>query len=719
MKRNQTTLFGVPVDQLTEDQAASELAELAEIISHHDRLYYEQDNPEITDAEYDALRFRNNAIETRFPKLRLPNSPSYRVGGEPAAGFKKIRHAVPMTSLDNALTIADIHDFIDTIRNFILELKNPSLAIGLVVEPKIDGLSCSLRYENGLLIRGVTRGNGIEGEDVTTNVKTIKDIPHKLVGKGWPDVLEIRGEVYMSDQDFLRLNEYQESLGLKGKVFANPRNAAAGSLRQKDPQITANRPLGFFAYTWGEVSTPFASTLWEARRKIRDWGFQLGQPSRLVNVVGSDFTTLSNYYNKMKVQRSSLGFSIDGVVIKVDRLDWQSRLGFVTRSPRWAIAWKFPPEQALTVIRSITIQIGRLGRATPVANLAPINVGGVLVSRATLHNEDEIKRKDIREGDTVVIQRAGDVIPQVVEVVTNRRPADSHPFTFPTECPDCGSRLARENDAAETYCTGGLVCPAQVKERLRHFVSRNAFDIEGLGELNIDLFYEKGLIRTPPDIFTLEERNRYSSNPISTWPGWGGKEKKRLSNLFNAINRARSISLDRFIYALGIRQVGEATARLLARHYISFSRWRSCMEDASDPQSDARKDLLSINGIGESMAQDIVTFFREPQMLEVLDQLTMPHNAQPLVKVNDFELPSLESPISGKTVVFTGTLETMTRSEAKAHAERLGANVTNSISQRTDYVVEGPGAGSKAKKARELGLRILTEQEWVDLVEKK
>jgi len=719
MEKNQTTLFGVPVEQLTDEQAASELAELAKIISYHDKLYHEQDQPEITDAEYDELRRRNAAIEARFPSLVLPNSPSHRVGTEPAAGFKKIRHAVPMTSLDNALTVDDIRDFIDTIRNFILELKNPNLAIELVVEPKIDGLSCSLRYESGRLARGVTRGNGIEGEDVTANVKTIKDIPHKLKGKGWPDVLEIRGEVYMSDEDFLKLNEYQESLGPKGKVFANPRNAAAGSLRQKDPNITASRPLHFFAYGWGEVSVPFTQTLWKARRKIKSWGFKLDEPSSLVKVVDSNCVALSNYYKKIQAKRSSLGFSIDGVVIKIDRLDWQSRLGFVSRSPRWAIAWKFPPEQALTVIQSITVQIGRLGRATPVANLAPINVGGVLVSRATLHNQDEIERKDIREGDTIVVQRAGDVIPQVVRVVKEHRPADSHPFNFPTHCPVCGSLLARETDAAETYCTGGLVCAAQAKERLRHFVSRNAFDIEGLGETNIDLFYEKNLIRTPVDIFTLEEGDRHSNEPISTWKGWRGKNK-RARKLFDAINRARTISLDRFIYALGIRQVGEATARLLARHYLSLTHWRKCMEEASDLESEARKDLLSINGIGDSVAEDIVSFFRERQMQEVLDKLTKPnHDDEPLVKVNDFEVSNIESPIAGKTVVFTGKLEKMTRSEAKAQAERLGAAVTNSVSKKTNYVVAGPGAGSKAKQARELGLRVLTEQEWLDLIEKR
>lgn len=723
MKNNRTTIFDVPVDQLTETQAASELAELAELILHHDQLYYERNQPEITDADYDALRHRNDAIERRFPHLILPNSPSHRVGVEPAVGFRKVRHAVPMTSLDNALTDNDVRDFIDTIRNFIRELKNSDVAIELVVEPKIDGLSCSLRYEDGRLVRGVTRGNGIEGEDVTANVKTIHDIPHKLKGTGWPEVLEVRGEVYMSDQDFLKLNEQQESAG--EKVFANPRNAAAGSLRQKDPQITKNRPLRFMAYAWGEVSTPFAETLWQARRKIEAWGFKLDKPSRLVKVVDSDCTALSEYYSEIQAQRSSLGFSIDGIVIKVDRLDWQNRLGFVSRSPRWAIAWKFPPEQALTVVRSIAVQIGRLGKATPVANLAPINVGGVLVSRATLHNEDEIKRKDIREGDTVLIQRAGDVIPQVVEVIKDRRPADSCPFVFPKKCPECGSTLSREMDAADTYCTGGLICPAQAKERLRHFVSRNAFDIEGLGELNIDLFYEKNLIQMPVDIFTLEERDGRSDNPISSWKGWGGKakkrgkESKRVRNLFDAINRARTIPLDRFIYALGIRQVGEATARLLARHYGSLANWRNSMTQAIDKESEARKELRSINGIGDSMVGDIVAFFAEPKMQALLDQLTKPTGkAGPLVTVTDFELPNIESPITGKTVAFTGTLETMTRSEAKARAERLGANVASSVSQKTDYVVVGPGAGSKAKKAQELGVKVITEQEWLELLGK-
>lgn len=714
MKKNRTTLFDVPVGQLTEEQASSELNELAERISRHDRLYYGKDQPEITDAEYDALRRRNIAIEDSFPHLILPDSPSRRVGTEPAAGFKKKRHAIPMTSLENALTQDHVRKFLDGIRNFILELHDQNVSIELVGEPKIDGLSCSLRYEKGLLVLGLTRGNGIEGEDVTANVKTIQDIPRRLQRKGWPDVLEVRGEVYMSDEDFIRLNEQQELVG--GKLFANPRNAAAGSLRQLDPGTTAQRPLRFFAYAWGEVSTPIAQTQWEARHKLKEWGFKLNEPSSLVDVVDSDYTTLSGYYENIHVQRSSLGFSVDGVVVKINRLDWQDRLGFDSRSPRWAIAWKFPPEQASTVVRNIVVQIGRLGRATPVANLAPINVGGVLVSRATLHNQDEIERKDIREGDTVIIQRAGDVIPQVVEVVIDRRPAHSLPYPFPTHCPVCGSTLAREEDAAETYCTGGLVCQAQAKERLLHFVSRNAFDIEGLGEKNIRLFYEKGFIRTPVDIFTLEERDRHSEPPLSSWKGWGDTSAR---NLFDAIDRARTISLDRFIFALGIRQVGEATARLLARHYLTLKNWCQSMEAAVEPDSDAREDLLSINGIGESTAEDIGSFFREPQNQEVLNRLYRPRDdGESLVTVRDFELLNMASPVSGKTVVFTGKMETMSRSEAKAHAERSGANVASSVSRKIDYVVTGPGAGSKEKEARKLGLTILSEREWLDLIGK-
>jgi DNA ligase (NAD+) len=621
-----------------------------------------------------------------------------------------------MTSLDNALSLEHVQkNFLDSIRNFIRELHDTNVPIDLVVEPKIDGLSCSIRYENGHIVSGLTRGNGVEGEDVTANVKTIKSIPHTLHGKDWPSVLEIRGEVYMSDDDFLKLNEQQE---LSGETpFANPRNAAAGSLRQLDSNITANRPLNFFAYAWGEVSKPFATTQWEARKQFEKWGFSLNEPSSLILVVKTDLTALSGYYNHLYAKRSSLGFSIDGIVVKVDRIDWQDRLGFDSRSPRWAIAWKFPPEQAQTVIRNISIQIGRTGRATPVANLVPIIVGGVLVSRATLHNEDEIKRKDIREKDMIIVQRAGDVIPQVVQVVKEHRPVDSHPYKFPTHCPVCGSLLYREKGEADTYCTGGLICAAQAKERLRHFVSRNAFDIEGLGDKNIDLFYDKNLIKTPVDIFTLKERDQKSEHPLSTWDGWRGK-KKRANNLFVAIERSRRIPLDRFIYALGIRQVGGAKARLLARHYRTLNNWRINMEKASIPDSEARKDLLSIDGIGESIAEDIVSFFREKQMQDILDQLIKPpHNQRALVTVTDFELSDTKSLIAGKTVVFTGTLKSMTRSEAKARAERMGANVTSSVSKKTDYVVAGPGAGSKENEARKLGLTILTEQQWLELME--
>lgn len=721
MKKLCTTLSNIPVSELTESQASSELSELAAIIEHHNQLYYMEDAPEISDAEYDELRRRNDAIELRFPTLVVPNSPSHKVGAEPSSTFRKIRHAVPMMSLDNAFTVDDVSDFISTIRNFIVEIKPPNEPIDLIAEPKIDGLSCSLRYQRGRLVYGVTRGNGIEGEDVTANVKTIEDIPRALLGRDWPEILEVRGEVYMSDKDFLKLNQEQEALGSKGKQFANPRNAAAGSLRQKNPHVTKSRPLRFFAYAWGEVSSSFALTLWDARKKLAAWGFTLNEPSSRVTVEDPKCAPLLDFYRSIEGRRSLLGFSIDGVVVKVDRLDWQDRLGFVSRAPRWAIAWKFPPERALTTVHQITVQVGRTGKITPVANLTPINVGGVLVSRATLHNQDEIERKDIREGDTVVIQRAGDVIPQVVEVVKDRRPDVSLPFVFPTHCPECNSILSRETDEADTFCTGGLVCPAQVKERLRHFASRNAFDIEGLGEENLNLFFEKDLILTPVDIFTLEERDKHSNAPISTWRGWGektkGGERKRATNLFKAIDHARIISLDRFIYSLGIRQVGEATARLLARHYGSLSNWRASMARAMDSNSDARNELTSINGIGKKMAQDIVAFFSEPQMQDLLDQLTEPSKGKPpLVKVTDFVLTTTDSTITGKTVVFTGTLEKMTRSEAKARAERLGANVSSSVSKKADYLVAGPGAGAKAKNAAALGVKILSEDEWLALI---
>ena len=733
MARDRTSFFDKQVELLTPQEAAVELAELADLIAYHDKLYHEKAHPEITDASYDGLRQRNDSIEAQFPELIRLDSPSRRVGAAPAAGFKKVQHAVPMLSLNNGFFRQDIFDWLDGIRNFLLELKDPSVLIEIVCEPKIDGVSLGIRYEQGAIVSAATRGNGLEGEDVTANVKTISEVPQRLQGHGWPDVLEVRGEIYMTNEDFLKLNEQQEQSG--GKLFANPRNAAAGSLRQLDPNVTASRPLRFYAYTWGDLSKPIADTQWDARQKLRGWGFSINEPSRLAKIIDGDLADLSGYYDDLQLQRSGLGFSIDGTVLKINRLDWQVRLGFVSRSPRWAIAWKFPPEQALTVIESIQCQVGRTGKITPVAFLKPINVGGVLVQRATLHNEDEIVRKDIRIGDTVIVQRAGDVIPQLLAVKKEQRPAFSERYKFPDKCPVCGSQLDRKPGKADTYCTGGLVCSAQVVERLKHFVSRDAFDIEGLGDKNIEVFHDRGMIRTPVDIFTLESRDESSPPrragqsiasdgfghaggqalpPLREWEGWGEVSAR---NLFDAIQRARTISLDRFIYALGIHQVGQATARLLARKYLTLDNWRKCMEAAQNKDSEAYADLLAINGIGASIVDDLLEFIAEPHNRQIQEELTGAEPGQtPLVIVTNFERPASVSPLSGKTVVFTGTLERMSRNEAKARAEALGANVAGSVSRKTDYVVVGPGAGSKEKKAKELGLTILTEQQWLDLI---
>jgi DNA ligase (NAD+) len=714
MARNRTTLFDTPPDQLSEAEARSELNELAGLIAEHDRLYHEMDQPEITDGEYDALRRRNAAIEAHFPGLIRPDSPSRRVGAAPVAGFRKVRHRTPMMSLDNAFTPEDIRDWLNGIRSFLRELNDPQVAIALACEPKIDGLSCALRFERGRLAGAATRGNGLEGEDVTENVRTIRSVPQILKGRGCPDVVEVRGEIYMTDADFLRLNEQQAAAG--AKLFANPRNAAAGSLRQIDPAITAARPLRFSVHGLGAVSKPFAATHSEALAQIERWGFQAQALSRMVTVSDADLSGLVTYYDELEQTRAQLGFSIDGIVLKVDRLDWQGRLGSVEsrRAPRWAVAWKFPPERAVTVVEDIHCQVGRSGKITPVAHLKPISVGGVLVRRATLHNADEIERKDIRIGDTVVIQRAGDVIPQVVEALPEKRPKDSAAYRFPSRCPVCGSRLARRAGEVDIYCTGGLVCSAQTVERLKHFASRGAFDIEGLGEKNIELFFNAGLIRTPVDLFTLEARDGERHPPLREWEGWGERSAR---NLFDAIRRARSIPLDRFIYALGIRQVGDASARLLARHYRSLAHWREAMTAAQDRASEAYADLLSINGVGAGMADDILGFMAEPHNREVLDGLTSaPDGAAPLVAVTELERPADASPIAGKTVVFTGTLAAMSRSEAKAQAEALGANVAGAVSSKTDYVVAGPGAGSKEKKARQMGVAVLTERQWLELI---
>lgn len=690
---------GIPVEDLTRAQAKWELTRLAAELRHHDDRYYQDDAPEISDADYDALKRRNAAIEERFPKLVLPDSPSGRVGAEPAAGFAKIRHALPMLSLDNAFDEEDVRDFFEGVRRFIKELKDdPTIPIEAVAEPKIDGLSASLRYEDGAFVQGATRGDGAEGEDITANLKTVADIPQTLAGAGWPKVLEVRGEVYMSRPDFFALNQRQEAAG--EKIFANPRNAAAGSLRQLDSSITASRPLGFFAYGWGEVSEPIDGSQWAVLQRFKDWGFSTNPLARLCATV-EDVLAL---YDAVATQRAVLDYDIDGVVYKLNRLDWQTRMGASSRAPRWAIAHKFPAEQAQTILEKIDIQVARTGALTPVARLKPVTVGGVVVSNVTLHNEDEITRKDVREGDTVIIQRAGDVIPQVVRVVTEKRPAGSKPYEFPDQCPICGSNAIREADEVKRRCTGGLICRAQAVERLKHFVSRNAFDIEGFGKKHIEAFREDEWIKTPGDIFRLRERR----DEIAAREGWGDQSA---DNLLAAIEERRRIGLDRFIYALGIRQVGSSTARLLAKTYLSLAAWRAAMDRAADPESEDYADLIAVDGIGPLMAADLIGFFGEDHNREIMEDLASE------LTVTDFAAPAADgSPIAGKTVVFTGTLEMMTRNEAKARAEALGAKVSGSVSAKTDYVVAGPGAGSKAKKAAELGVATLSEEDWLALI---
>jgi DNA ligase (NAD+) len=685
------------VEELTADQARGELAALAEEIAGHDRAYYQQDAPVISDAEYDALRQRNAAIEARFPELVREDSPSRKVGAPAAAGFAKVAHARPMLSLANAFTEADLVEFVDGIRRFLRELRDdPGASLEMMAEPKIDGLSISLRYESGLFTVGATRGDGYTGENVTANLRTLKDIPERISGA--PEIFEVRGEVYMTRADFAALNERQREAG--GKVFANPRNAAAGSLRQLDPAITATRPLRFFAYAWGEISSPIAKTHRESLERLKTFGFRVNPEPRLCRSTEE----MLAFYRELSDRRAELPYDIDGVVFKVDRLDWQERLGFVSRAPRWAIAQKFAAEKARTRLNAIRIQVGRMGTLTPVAELEPVTVGGVVVSRATLHNEDEIVRKDVREGDSVVVQRAGDVIPQVVGVVLDERPVGIEPFHFPEHCPECGSLAIREPGEVARRCMGGLICPAQAVERFKHFVSRNAFDIDGLGERHIIAFRKDGLLHSPADIFRLKDK----AEAIREREGWG---EKSVANLLAAIEARRTISLDRFIYALGIRQVGEATAKLLARHYRSLAASREGMTAAADSESDAYRELDSIGGIGPSVAADLIAFFAEPHNLAVLDDLSKE------VRVEGFAaLSRRQSPLAGKTVVFTGTLENMTRSEAKARAEALGATVAASISKKTDYLVVGADAGSKAAKARDLGVETLSEPDWLAMI---
>jgi DNA ligase (NAD+) len=683
-----------------------EIATLTAEIRRHDALYYQQDAPEISDAEYDALRQRLEALEKAYPELATPDSPTQKVGAAPVRGFRKVKHSVPMLSLANAFSEEDVRDFDERIRKF-LGLSAEEV-VEYLCEPKIDGLSFSARYEKGMLVRGATRGDGEEGEDITENLETI--LPHQLKGSP-PEILEVRGEVYMRKDDFLKLNEAQAAKG--EKLFANPRNAAAGSLRQLDVSVTASRPLSYFVYGWGEVSELLGKTQAECNRKLSDLSFirfieykdtalnlSEDMSMRQYCFVAKSVAEILDVYRFYSERRNGLDLDIDGLVYKVNRLDYQERLGFVARAPRWAIAHKFPAEQAITTLEAIDIQVGRTGALTPVARLTPVNVGGVIVSNATLHNEDEITRKDIRIGDKVIVQRAGDVIPQIVGLAPHSAPRTPHPaYIFPKTCPICGSHAEREEGEAVRRCTGGLSCEAQAVERLKHFVSRDALDIEGMGEKQIELFWQLGWVRKPQDIFHLF---RYAAE-LEQREGFG---KKSVENLLAAIERARMIELPRYIFALGIRHIGEVNAKLLAKTFGTREAWEAAMQ-----AEDAETQLSQIDGIGTKMVQSLLHFFHEAHNLEVLAALAQE------IRVLPYIAPAQsDSPIAGKIVVFTGTLEKMTRGEAKARAESLGAKVGSSVSAKTDYLVVGADAGSKARKAQELGVKTLSEEEWLGLI---
>lgn len=782
----------IPVPKLKKAEAKAEWARLAEAIRAADVAYYQKDAPHLTDAAYDELRLRLGAIEARFPELKTADSPTQSVGAPLTSGFGKVEHLKPMLSLDNLFDDGEVSEFLARVRRF-LNLKADE-TVDVTAEPKIDGLSCSLLYEGGKLARAATRGDGQVGEDVTANVRTLDDVPGALKGKGWPDRIEVRGEIYMAMADFERLRELETAAGRK--TPANPRNFAAGSLRQKDPEITRSRPLRFFAYAWGDVSAPFADTQWDAVRKFAKWGFATNPEMMLCHSADD----LLRAYRAIEARRASLGYDIDGVVYKIDRLDWQARLGFVSRSPRWAAAHKFPAEQAMTQLLGIDIQVGRTGKLAPVARLQPVTVGGVTVSNATLHNEDEIARLGVMIGDWVIVQRAGDVIPQIVRVVADRRPRNATPFVFPRTCPSCGSEAVRGvgdagDEDVDRRCTGGLICPAQAVERLKHFVSRRAFDIEGLGQKQIELFFEEGVVTAPQHIFTLKERIAGSGKPpLEEWEGFGEVSAK---NLFDSIDKARTQPFARFLNALGVRHVGETSAHLIARHFGSFMALRRTMSRAgSERPNDAfrrletverlgpaaraalldasadlpttppvsldnslegaltafaggrklklnkaataalaaeygdwavfRSDLIaasrgrpgegfaaiaSIDGLGEVAAEALLDFFAEPHNRDMLAALLKE------VTVEDAETADTAGgPVAGKTVVFTGALEKMTRDEAKAQAQALGAKVASSVSRKTDYVVAGPGAGSKLADAEKLGLKVLGEDEWLKLI---
>lgn len=773
-----------PVDQLTEPQAREEFTRLTAELARHDALYHTEDAPEISDAEYDALKRRALEIESRFPELTMADSPSQVVGAAISSQFAPVRHGVPMLSLDNAFAPEEVTDFVARIRRFLkLPADEP---IAFVAEPKIDGLSASLRYEDGVLVRGATRGDGRTGEDVTANLRTIADIPHRLAGSGWPAVIEVRGEVYAPNDAFDAFNAAAEAAG--SRTYANPRNFAAGSLRQKDAAVTAQRPLRFFAYAWGEVSAPVAGTQWQALQALKGWGFPVNDRSRRVEDAGG----LMAVYDGLQADRAVLGYDIDGVVYKVDRLDWQSRLGFVARTPRWAVAHKFPAQQAQTVLEGIDIQVGRTGSHTPVARLHPVTVGGVVVRNATLHNADEIARLDVRLGDTVTLQRAGDVIPQILGVVNPERPDRGEPYEFPHVC-ICPLKtpLVKETNASGVEsvvrrCTGELACPFQRIEHLKHFVSRRAFDIEGLGEKQLIAFHERGWIREPADIFRLA-RDEAKLALLREEEGYG---ETSVGNLVAGIEARRTIALDRFIYGLGVRDIGEQTSIVLARAFETWPAfeaaclaaargvpseawnrlagthavsprviqtlaaaqpaaedpwpeapldqkialafpglaaparrglasltedWAGLVELArvarEDGPSDALGQIAGVAGVGPVAARALALFFREPHNRAMVDGLVAE-----MERIEDAERPKTDTAVAGKTVVFTGALERFTRDEAKARAESLGAKVSGSVSKKTDYLVAGPGAGSKLSDAQKHGVKVLTEDEWLALI---
>ncbi|MBQ0764940.1 MAG: NAD-dependent DNA ligase LigA [Sulfitobacter litoralis] len=697
------------LQDLSQEDAKAELARLADLLSRANKAYHTQDAPDLSDAEYDRLKLRNTTIEGRFPTLKRADSPSDKVGAAPAEGFSKLRHDVPMLSLGNAFEDDDVVDFSARIRKY-LGLP-PGAPLAFTAEPKIDGLSLSLRYEKGDLVQAATRGDGAVGENVTANARTIGTIPTRI--EGAPDLLEVRGEVYMRHDDFDALNARQTANG--GKVFANPRNAAAGSLRQLDAEMTRARPLAFFAYAWGALSEPLAETQYQAIARLKGFGFDTNPLTTLCDGPQA----MIAHYRKIEEQRATLGYDIDGVVYKVNDLALQDRLGFRSTTPRWAIAHKFPAELAWTRLEDITIQVGRTGALSPVARLQPVTVGGVVVSNATLHNEDYIKGldskgatiregKDVRVGDWVQVYRAGDVIPKIADVDLSKRPEDADAFAYPTLCPECGSDAIREEGDAVRRCTGGLICPAQAVEKLKHFVSRGAFDIDGLGAKQVEQFHTDGWIAEPADIFTLKSRFASGMQQLKNRDGWG---EKSADKLFQAIDDKRKIPLSRVIFALGIRHVGEAASNLIAQHYGSWTTFERAMEQAKTGDGPAWSDLIGVDGVGQVMAQSLVNTFAQEAERASIDRLV----AQ--LSVQDVARPDTDgSPVAGKTVVFTGTLEKMTRAEAKARAERLGAKVSGSVSAKTDILVAGPGAGSKAKKAADLGIQTMDEDGWLALI---